>query len=122
MNRRNLLLVALVAIVGAGRSAQAAPPTPDDARAFMAKVDAEFKERVVRASTADWVRETYITDDTERMSAAENDELLGFVGQTVKDATRFKGVKLDPDIARKLYLLRSGSALAAPSDAKLRAS
>jgi len=116
MNRPMLVIFA----VAAAGAAQAAPPTSDDARAFMAKVDAEYKERVVRASTADWVRETYITDDTERMSSVENDELLGFVAQTVKDATKWKGQKLDPEIARKLYLLRSGAPLAAPSDPKLR--
>src|SRR5215470_2977084 len=112
--------LAMMVLVGAAGSAYAAPPTPDDARAFMAKVDAEYKERVVHASTSDWIRETYITDDTERMSSVENDELLGFVGQTVKEAAKLKGVKLDADIARKLYLLRSSSPLAAPSDAKLR--
>src|SRR5262249_3722147 len=103
MNRRTVVIFASVAVAG---FAHAAPPTPDDARAFMAKVDAEYKERVVRSSTADWIRETYITDDTEHMSSVENDELLGFVGQTVKEAAKFRGVKLDPDIARKLYLLR----------------
>ena len=115
--KRPLPLVALLALAA---TAQAAPPTPDDARAFASKVDAEFKERSIRASTADWVRQTYITDDSERLAAVENDDLLGFVAQSVKDATQFKGLKLDADTARKLYLLRSGAPLAAPSDAKLR--
>src|SRR5215468_9613101 len=126
MCRSTLALVTVVGLVTVAGSAYAAPPTPtptpmnDDVRAFIAKVDEEYKERAVRAQTADWIRETYITDDTERMSSVANDELLGFVGQTVKDAGRFKGVKLDPETARKLYLLRSSAPLAAPSDPKLR--
>jgi peptidyl-dipeptidase A len=70
----------------------------------------------IRSNTADWIKNTYITDDTERVAAAANDELLGYTASAVKSAARWKEAKLDPGTARMLYLLRTSSSLAAPSD------
>jgi len=116
MKPRAALLVALAWLP----AAQAAPPSADDARAFANQVDAEYKERSVRSGTSDWIHQTYITEDTERLSSVENDELLAFIAASVKASTQWKGQKLDPETERKLYLLRSSQALAAPSDPKLR--
>jgi peptidyl-dipeptidase A len=117
--KNTVLAVALVALAPA---AHAAPPSGSaaDAKAFIDKVDAEYKDRSVRASTTDWVRSTYITDDTERLSSIANDELAGFIADAISQAKRWKGVKLDADTARKLLLLRGNQAMAAPRDAKLR--
>ncbi len=48
----------------APKPAEAKASTPADAKAFVDKLDAELKDRMVRSSTADWIRQTYITDDT----------------------------------------------------------
>ncbi len=51
-------------------SLAAAPPaTPDEARAFVKTVNEELKALAVKQSTADWIKSTYITEDTERASA-----------------------------------------------------
>ncbi|MGZ3479946.1 MAG: M2 family metallopeptidase, partial [Myxococcaceae bacterium] len=51
-------------------AASASPPaTPDEARAFVKTVNAEMKALAVKGSTADWIKSTYITGDTERASA-----------------------------------------------------
>jgi peptidyl-dipeptidase A len=106
-----------------------APPAPapaasgasrSDAQAFVGHVNDELKRLTVRASTADWIKNTNITDDTERMAAAANEELLGFTSRAVKDAARFAQVAVDPDTKRMLLLLRVSSSLAAPGDSKLR--
>ncbi len=91
-----------------------------DPKVFVAWVNEEYRRLAVRASTAEWIKNTYITDDTERMAAAINEELLGFLSSSVKLAARFATVKTDADTERMLHLLRVSAPLAAPSDPKLR--
>ena len=109
-------------VVAALLIAQTPPPkaTPEDARAFVKKLDVDLRKLYVRQSTAEWVKSTYITDDTERNAAAFNEDLMAYLTQANKDALRFKGLKLDPETERMLYLLRISSALPAPSDAAKR--
>jgi len=62
--------------LGKLRAAEVRPATPADARAFVEQTSRELKRLQVRAGIADWVKSTYITDDTERLSAELNDEAL----------------------------------------------
>jgi peptidyl-dipeptidase A len=41
---------------------------------------------------------------------------MAYLSRTAKEALRFEGLKLDPDTARMLYLLRISTSLPAPSD------
>ena len=97
------------------------PATPEEAKAFVKKVDADLRKLWVRQSTAEWIKSTYITDDTERNAAALNEDVMAYVTQATKDAQRFKGLKLDAETERMLLLLRLSTALPAPSDAAKRA-
>jgi len=105
------------------RAVQAAkdgPPTAAGARAFVKRVNDELKLLQTRASTAEWIKNTYITDDTERNAALVNDELLAYTNKVVKEAARFTKVADDADTRRMLQLLRVSSSLAAPADPKAR--
>src|SRR5207244_3912351 len=83
---------------------------------FVAKVNEEAKKFAVEAAIADWIKSTYITDDTERNDATANERLLAYSTEAIKTAVRFKDLQLDPDTARALYLLRiSCPVLAAPT-------
>ncbi len=93
---------------------------PADARRFVGSVNEQLRKLQVRSDTAEWIKNTYITDDTERHAAAANEELLGFTSQAVKQAASFAQAAADADTARQLHLLRVSSSLAAPSDPKLR--
>src|SRR5258708_7272346 len=99
----------------------AAAPTAADAKAFADHVNAELMKIWVRTSTADWVKETYITDDTERNAAALKEDEMAFLNQAIKESLQFKGLKLDPDVERTLYLLRVSQAAPAPADGQKRA-
>ena len=90
------------------------------AQRFVSGVNEDLRRLTVRASTAEWIKNTYITDDSERLAASANEELLGFMSQAVKKAARFSKAPADADTKRMLQLLRVSSALAAPSDPKLR--
>jgi peptidyl-dipeptidase A len=96
-------------------------PTAEDARQFAARVNEDLKSLYVKQATAEWIKSTYITDDTERNAATVNEEVMGYLNQAIKQAARFKDLQgLDADTARTLHLLRVSSALVAPSDAAKR--
>jgi peptidyl-dipeptidase A len=118
-----VLLSALPALAQ-GTSAPAKPAqakaTPEEAKAFAERINADLKKLFTRQATAEWIKSTYITDDTERNAAWVNEEVLAYMNQAIKDSRRFDGLKLDPDTARMLHLLRVNSAIAAPSDAQKR--
>ena len=109
-------------VVAALLVAQTPPPkaTSEDAKAFVKKLDGDLRKLYVRQSRAEWIKSTYITDDTEQNAAALNEDLMAYLNQANKEAQRFKGLKLDADTERMLYLLRISSALPAPSDAAKR--
>ncbi len=91
-----------------------------EAKAFAKKLNDDLKRLMVRSSTAEWIKGTYITDDTERNAAALNEDLMAYASQAIKQAQGFQGLELDPDTERSLYLLRVMQSLPAPSDAARR--
>ncbi|ACG73082.1 Peptidyl-dipeptidase A [Anaeromyxobacter sp. K] len=101
--------------------AAAAKPTAADAKAFVGEANAELKKLWIRWSTAEWIKSTYITDDTERNAAALNEDQMAYLTDAIRGAVRFQGVGADPDTERMLMLLRIASPLPAPSDAAQRA-
>ena len=119
---KNLTLLALLcACAGApaapppAASAPAAAPTAAEAKAFVEKVGPELRSAGIRSSTAQWIQNTYINDDTDRAAAQANEAALAAQTQAVKDAARFKDVPgLDPGTARMLENLRVRGA--GPSD------
>jgi peptidyl-dipeptidase A len=125
--RTAILAVLLSALPAAAQGKGPASPAPKgkataaEAKKFAERVNADLKRLWVRAATAEWIKATYITDDTERNAAWVNEEVLAYMNQTIKEANRFQGLKLDPDTARTLHLLKVNSAIAAPSDAQKRA-
>jgi peptidyl-dipeptidase A len=93
---------------------------PADAKRFVASVNDQLRKLYVRSDSAEWIKNTYITDDTERVAAAAREEVLGYTSQAVKQAASYAQAPADPDTRRQLQLLRVSSSLAAPSDPKLR--
>ncbi|WP_434390859.1 M2 family metallopeptidase [Melittangium boletus] len=99
-----------------------APLTAGDARQFTQRVNDELKRLWTKQATAEWIKSTYITDDTERNAASVNEEVMAYLNQAITEAARFKDVRgLDADSARMLHLLRVSSPLPAPNAADKRA-
>ena len=72
-------------------------PTAAEAKAFIDKVNPELRARQIKSSTAEWIKNTYLTDDTERSAAQANEASLAYQTAAVKEAARFKDVPgLDP--------------------------
>jgi peptidyl-dipeptidase A len=116
------LSAALLAAAPAAPPARSArTPTPAEARDFVARVNDELKRLWTRAETANWIKATYITHDTEQAAAWANEEVMAFLSSAIAEAVRYKDVAADPETRRALHLLRTASTLPAPSDPARRA-
>jgi peptidyl-dipeptidase A len=119
MGRLRLLLWAVLMIAAAGiaaASSAAATPTAEEAREFVEAADKRLLDLWIRRARAAWVAATYITGDTEKIAADAQEVLTGVNMDLAAGATRFRGLKLPEDVARKLLLLRLGSDPPAPPD------
>ena len=97
-----------------------AQPTPADAKAFVDGVSVDLKRLWIRSQTADWIKSTYITDDTERNSAALSEDVMAFLSKAIADSVRFDRAGGDYDTRRQLHLLKIATSLPAPNDPERR--
>ena len=98
------------------QGAPAATPTAAEAEAFVARAERELSEFSVINARAQWVNSTYITEDTDALSAH-----FGTIGTEMgvrfaNEAARYRDVPgLSADTRRKLDILRTGLTLPAPT-------
>ena len=117
-----ITVLLLTAIVAAGLgcralgTASSGSPTIDDARTFVDAAEKRLDLLAKKANRADWVLQTNITVDTEKIAADAQSDLAAAVTELALGAKRFEGVTLPPDIARKLVLLKLQLAAPAPSN------
>ena len=72
----------------------------------------------VDAARADWIKSTYIIDDSEAVAALLDERAIAATVDYAKKSTRFDGLKLDPVTERKIKLLKLSLTIATPSDPK----
>jgi peptidyl-dipeptidase A len=90
--------------------------TPSEADKFITDAEKRLLDLNVKYSRADWVKSTYITDDTETLSADANKEVIAATTELVDQSRRFDGLQLSPSVERKLKLLKLALTLPAPKD------
>ncbi|HKT16342.1 MAG TPA: M2 family metallopeptidase [Allosphingosinicella sp.] len=89
-----------------------------DADAFLARAEKDLGDHSVINGRAQWVNNTYITDDTDALAA-----YVGTIGTEMDvryatEAARYQNIQgLGPDTVRKLNLLRNRIVMPAPSTA-----
>jgi peptidyl-dipeptidase A len=110
-------VLALLASIS-GAAADTNPPTPAEAKAFVDDADARLLKASIEAQRGDWVKSTFITDDTEAIAAVGNERLSTLQTALATEATRFDGVTVPDDVRRRLLLLKLGIILPAPPDPK----
>jgi peptidyl-dipeptidase A len=96
--------------------APSGPPTEAEAKTFLDEANADLLRLGNEAAQAGWVHATYITDDTDVLSAKANEVLLTRTNEIVIAARRFKDLKLSPEVAREFKLLNLNGS---PTDPKL---
>ncbi len=90
--------------------------TADEAAKFMDDVEKRLMALSIKSGRADWVKSTYITDDTEALAADANKDLIAATTEFAEQSKRFNGVDLPADLQRKMKLLKLSLTLPAPSD------
>ncbi|MGI9106969.1 MAG: M2 family metallopeptidase [Pyrinomonadaceae bacterium] len=99
-----------------GGGAGMAKPTVAEAREFVAHAEQRLTELNLKVSRASWVQENFITDDTEALAAAANNDLTAAVTELAQTATRFDSLNLPEDTARKIKLLKLALTVPAPAN------
>ena len=99
-------------------SAKKAVPAVAEAKRFLDAAEQRYFELANKAQRAQWVQENFITDDTEEIGAEANQELNAFSAEMSKKGHRFDGLKLPPEMARKMLLLKLSTTFPAPADPK----
>jgi peptidyl-dipeptidase A len=122
VNSARLAAICLVAVSlscsGSSRTAPAASATPADADAFLVVANSTMRTLGVAQGQAGWVQQTYITDDTEAISARANQEYNDTIAKFAKQSTKFDQTTVPADQRRQLNLLKVSLVLASPSDPK----
>jgi peptidyl-dipeptidase A len=114
------LFSAIFAAVALATLAHAQQPTEADAARFIAQAEQELNTLNVAVARAQWVQQTFITDDTIALSAAANDKVIARQTELINESKKFDGLALSPELARKFTLLKLSIGLPAPSDPALR--
>ncbi|QWC55823.1 peptidase M2 family protein [Erythrobacter sp. 3-20A1M] len=92
------------------------PMTPEGAKAWVAAVEKDLFDFSVDAARTQWVNATYITDDTDALAAKSGAEGTEKSVTYALEAAEYAEVPgLDPDVKRKLDILRNGIVLPAPT-------
>ena len=91
-----MLLLSCAKTSGPESSASA---TPAEAEKFVADAEKRLLELNIKYNQADWVKSTYITDDTEALSADANKEVIAATTELAEQSRRFEGLNLSPDVS-----------------------
>jgi peptidyl-dipeptidase A len=111
-----LIVCVMFALLLGGCGAKRA--TPEEAKAFIDDAEQKLLALNNDAQRADWIKDTYITDDTEAVAAIMDERAINAAVGYAKQATRFDGLTLDPVTARKIKLLKLSLTIATPNDPK----
>ena len=98
-----------------------AGPTVEEATQFVAEAEGRLAAMNVDAQRASWVQSTYITYDTQILSARENEKLINAGVELAKRAARFDGLELPYDVRRKLEIIKLALTSPGPADPALTA-
>jgi len=94
--------------------------TTETAVEFVARANAEYAEIAREVEAADWVRATYITQDTAVVASVANEKYAAWFSDIVGQAVRYDGQELAPETRRAIDLLKLGTTLPTPGDAAKR--
>ena len=93
-------------------------PTEADARAFLTEANDTLLRLGIEASQAGWVQNTYITPDTEAISARASEAYMTAATNYSKRAPQYDGLELPDAERRQFTVLKNVLTMAAPADAK----
>jgi peptidyl-dipeptidase A len=91
-------------------------PTVPEAERFISQAETRLLDLWIKNQRASWLAETFITDDTETISADADQAVKAATAELAREARRYEKLSLPPDVARKFKLLKLSVDLPAPHD------
>jgi peptidyl-dipeptidase A len=88
-----------------------------EAQAFVESAEKRLLDLWIRSDRASWVQNNFITEDTERIAAQAQKDVISATTELAVSGTRFDKLDLPYDVARKLKLLKLSLTLPAPRNA-----
>ena len=133
MNVRRTLLgvsiaTALLGLAACGSAPESTAPAAkapeaqaENADAFIARVNRTLEQDTPEFSSAQWLSNTYINADSQRVASAANERWMTMRNAVIEEAKTFDPARQSPATARALHLLTTDTAMPAPRDpAKLK--
>jgi peptidyl-dipeptidase A len=111
-----LVLCLMSSCVNNNQPSASANSNAAEAAKFISEAEKRLLDLNLKYSRADWVKSTFITKETEELSADANKELIAATTELAEQAARFDGVSLAPDVQRKMKLLKLSLTMPAPKD------
>ena len=109
------LLLGTVTLVFSTAVVQSATEATSSAEAFVAQAEKELAVHAILASRADWINQTYLTDDTDAIAADFGARGTALSVRLAKGAAKFDAeTGLPFAVRRKLNFLKQGIVLPAP--------
>ncbi len=124
ISQRRQLWLALFFLLSVGLALMSCTDNPnassgspkDEAEKFLADAEKRLLDLNIKAGRADWVKSTFITDDTELLAAEANENLIAATTELAEQSRKYENVDLLPEAKRKLKLLKLSLTLPAPKD------
>src|SRR5688500_17229837 len=115
LQRLSTSLVAVTLVLGGGLACRYNAPgaggSADDAKAFLTEANDTILRLSNEANQAGWTYNTFITPDTEAMSARANERFSTAVTTFAKRAAEFDDVELDAESRRQMTVLKNSLVL-----------
>ena len=109
-----IALVSSCATTSGPNGSSSAKGTPEEANKFIEEAEKRLLALNLKVAQADWVKSTFITSETEALSANANNELIAAVTDLAERSRRFDGLELSPDTAQRVETVETGAGLTCP--------
>jgi peptidyl-dipeptidase A len=111
-----LLTIGLILMTSCVNNSGGGSATVAEGEKFIFDAEKRLYDLNVKYARADWTKSTFITDDTEALSAEANKDLIAATTELAEQTRRFEGLDLSPDTQRKIKLLKLSLTLPAPKN------
>jgi peptidyl-dipeptidase A len=111
-------IAVVLAVTACGGDGAAKKETADE---FVARANRELLDAGKETAQASWVQLTYITPDTESLSAKASEREQAAFAKAIAEAKAHEGDEMSPASARTIQLMKFGLAAPAPDDPAKRA-
>jgi len=112
-----LVSVLCLGLMSCDQGTESQNVTASDAQAFVDMVEKDLAERHPHAARAYWIQANFVTEDTVALVSKISAESTALSVKYANEAKQFNDLELDPDLRRKLEIIKLGITLPAPTNA-----